>query len=264
MIELLQYSFMHNALISCFFAVIICAVAGTFAVVNRNVFIAGGVAHASYGGIGFALWAGFSPLLGALGVSVLAGAFLGLIRQKHSDKMDALVSVLWAAGMAGGIILTDLTPGYSADYLSYLFGNILLVSLQDIIFIGIFSVALLALAIRYYRILLVVSADQEYAATLNIPVKMVNMLLLIILCISVVLLMRIAGLVMVMALLSIPAVVAESHTKRLSGMMMMSGLIAAVTVFCGLFLAAYADLTPGAVIVALLAVTYLLNLVVKR
>ncbi len=264
MIDLLKYSFMQNAVVSCFFTVIICAVAGTLVVVNRNVFITGGVAHASYGGIGFALWAGFSPLLGALGVAVLAGVLLGLMRQRYAEKADALVSALWAAGMAAGILLTDLTPGYSVDYLSYLFGSILLVSLQDMIFIGVFAVVLLIFALRYYRVLITVSADQEYAATLGIPVKMLNLILLILLCISVVLLMRVAGLVMVMALLSIPAAVAETHTKRLSGMMFISGLIAAVSIFGGLFLAAYANLTPGAVIVALLAVIYLVNIIIKR
>ena len=264
MIELLKYSFMQNAIISCFFTVIICAVAGTLVVVNRNVFITGGVAHASYGGIGVALWIGFSPLLGALGVAVLAGTLLGIMRQKYADKSDALVSALWAAGMAGGILLSDLTPGYSVDYLSYLFGSILLVSLQDTIFIGVFALMLLILAVYYYRVLLIVSSDQEYASTLGIPVKRVNLILLVFLCVSVVLMMRVAGLVIVMALLSIPASVAETYTKRLSGVMLLSGLIAAAAIFGGLFLAVYLNLTPGAMIVALLAVIYLLNIIVKR
>ncbi|MDR0453801.1 MAG: metal ABC transporter permease [Deferribacteraceae bacterium] len=264
MIEILKYSFMQNALLSCFFTVIICAVAGTLAVVNRNVFITGGVAHASYGGIGFALWAGFSPLFGALGVAALAGLLLGLIRQKYADKADTLVSVLWAAGMATGILLTDLTPGYSADYLSYLFGSILLVSLREIVILGIFAAALLLLAVRYYRILLIVSADQEYAVTLGIPVKRLNLALLVLLCISVVLLMRVAGLVMVMALLSIPAAIAETRTKQLSRMMLLSGLTASAAVFGGLLLATYLDLTPGAVIVAFLAVMYLVNTIANR
>ena len=160
-----------------------------------------------------------------------------------------------------GILLTDMVSGYSVDYLSYLFGSVLLVSFQDIVIIGVFAALLLSLVIRFYRVLLVVSADQEYAATLNIPVKQINLVLLVILCISVVLLMRIAGLVMVMALLSIPAAVAETRTKSLSKMMLLSGLIAAAAVFGGLFLAIYANLTPGAVIVALLAVIYLLNMV---
>jgi len=264
MFELLKYSFIQNAVLSCFFTVIICAVAGTLVVVNRNVFITGGVAHASYGGIGLALWAGFSPLLGALSFAVLIGFLLGMIRQRYAEKTDALVSALWAAGMAGGILLTDLTPGYSVDYLSYLFGSILLVSLQDIIFIAVFAALLLISAIRYYRILLIVYADQEYAVTLGIPVQKFNLITLVLLCVSVVLLMRVAGLVMVMALLSVPAAVAETHTKRLSDMILLSGLIAAIAVFGGLFAAVYANLSPGAVIVAFLAVIYLVNIIAKK
>lgn len=262
MIDIFHYGFIQNAVLACFFTVIICAVAGTLVVVNRNVFITGGVAHASYGGIGLALWLGFAPILGALGVALLAGVFLGLLRQKHAEKADALVSAFWAAGMAAGILLSDLTPGYSVDFLSYLFGSILLVSPVDLIVIGAFSLLTLVLVFRYYRVILATSADQAYAATLGIPVKTVNLVLLVLLCVSVVMLMRVAGLIMVMALLSIPAAVVETHTKQLYKMMFLSGAVAFVTIYGGFFISTWLNLTPSAVIVALLALVYMINTVI--
>ena len=264
MIEMLSYSFMQNALIISAFSVLICALAGTLAVVNRTVYITGGVAHASYGGIGLALFAGISPTLGAMAVAVVMGVILGIIKERHSEKTDAVVSGLWAAGMAAGIILSDITPGYSVDFLSYLFGNILLLSRGDILLAAIFAAVLLAVVIKYYRTLLVCSADQEYASTLGINVRKVNIALLLLLCASVIVLMRVAGLILVMALLSIPASIAETYSKRLSKMMLVSGIVAAIAIFGGLIASVYLNLTPSAVIVALLALMYLVNIGIKR
>lgn len=262
--ELLGYSFMQYALAACLFTVVICAVAGTLAVVNRNVYITGGVAHASYGGIGFALWAGFPPVLGAMIVALGMGTALGVMRLRSSDKIDAFVSALWAMGMAAGILLTDLTPGYPADYLSYLFGNILLVTRFDLALGAFFAFLSVVLAVKYYRPLLAVSADQEYAATLGYNVRLINLVMLVMLCVAVVLLMRLAGLIMVMALLSIPASIAENHSRQLSEMMVLAGIISAICIFGGLFAATALNLTPSAVIVAFLAAAYLIDLFIAR
>jgi zinc transport system permease protein len=264
MFELLHYDFMQRALTACFFTSIICAVAGTLVVVNRSVYITGGVAHATYGGIGFALWAGFPPLYGAMGVAAAMGFLLGIVRQKDERKADALVSVLWAAGMAAGILLSDVTPGYATDFLGYLFGNILLVSQTDIFLLAVASVLAIFLAVRYYRTILACTADVEYAASLGIDVRRVNIIMLVLLCLSVVLLMRVAGLILVMALLSIPAAIAETHTKRLSHMMWLSFILATVSIFVGMIVSSFANLTPGAVIVGILSIMYGANMVLKR
>jgi zinc transport system permease protein len=233
-------------------------------VVNRSAYITGGVAHASYGGIGVALWAGFPPIYGAMGIAALMGVLLGVVRQRDERRADALVSALWAAGMAAGILLADITPGYTADFLSYLFGNILLVSTQDLIFLGVMAALSVGLMIKFYRVLLACTSDGDYAATLGIPVATVNILMLVFLCISVVLLMKVAGLILVMALLSIPASIAESHTKKMSGMIKLSFIIAALSIFGGLGVAVWLNLTPGAVIVAILSIAYAANICIKR
>jgi zinc transport system permease protein len=256
MLDVFTYAFIQKALIACFFTSIICAVAGTLVVVNRSAYITGGVAHASYGGIGLALYGGFPPIAGAAALAALMGLLLGRVRQHDEARADAVVSGLWAAGMALGILLSDLTPGYAADFLAYLFGNILLVSTVDLVLLGVAAVSALLLTIKYYRILLACSADKEYAATLGVPVALVNTLMLVFLCVSVVMLMKVAGLILVMALLSIPASIAERHTKRMADTMIVSFIISAVAIFGGFFIAIQANLTPSAVIVGILATLY--------
>ena len=264
MIELLSYPFMQNALAASLFTAVICGIAGTLVVVNRTVYITGGVAHASYGGIGLALFAGFSPVLGAMGVALIMGIILGIMKENYSQRTDAVTSALWAAGMALGILLSDITPGYSVDFLSYLFGNILLLSPFDVILSAVFAALLIVVALRFYRTILITSADQAYATTLGINVRKVNILLLVLLCVSVVVLMRVAGLILVMALLSIPASIAETYSKQLSKMMLIAGFIAAAALLGGLAISTAAGLTPSATIVALLALAYLGNTLIRK
>jgi zinc transport system permease protein len=264
MIDLISYPFMQNALAACFITVIICAVAGSVAHVNRQTFVAGGVAHASYGGIGLALFAGFSPLWGALLVALLVGLILGVLRGRKYRNIDAVVSALWAMGMAFGVILTDKTSGYAADYLSYLFGNILLTGRDELAVSGAFALTITFLIIKYYRVILAVSADQDYAQSIGINVKFANLIMLVLLCMGVVLIMKVSGLIMVMALLSIPVAIAERHAKSLSFTVALSGVISFIAIFSGLALSHALNLTPSAVMVVLLSAAYLADIFLAR
>ena len=132
MLEALQFEFMRNALLAGLLASIMCGVIGTFVVVNRIVFISGGIAHAAYGGIGLAFFFGFSYLMGILGFSLLVAAIMAAVSLKTRQRADTIIGVLWAVGMALGVILLDLTPGYNVDLMSYLFGSILTVPTSDL------------------------------------------------------------------------------------------------------------------------------------
>ncbi|MDR2104611.1 MAG: metal ABC transporter permease, partial [Deferribacteraceae bacterium] len=224
----------------------------------------GGVAHASYGGIGLALFSGFPPLLGALLAALIVGLILGVLKGRKYRNTDAVVSALWAMGMAFGIILTDKTPGYAADYLSYLFGNILITGRLELIASGAFAIVIIVLTLKYYRIILAVSADQDYAQSLGINVKAINLIILVLLCVGAVLIMKVSGLVMVMALLSIPVAVAERHTKSLSLTIILSGLISFAAIFLGFALSHKLNLTPSAVMVALLSAVYISDIIFSR
>jgi zinc transport system permease protein len=264
MFPILSYPFMQNALAACFITVLICAVAGSIAHVNRQTFVAGGVAHASYGGIGLALFAGFSPMLGALLVALAIGFILGVLRGRKYRNTDAVVSALWAMGMAFGVLLTDKTSGYATDYLSYLFGNILLTSGTELALSGVYAVIIVILVIKYYRVILAVSADQDYAQSVGINIKAVNLIMLIFLCVGVVLIMKVSGLIMVMALLSIPVAIAERYAKSLVHAIVMSGVISFAAIFLGLFASHILNLTPSAVMVAILSALYLADMCVLR
>lgn len=127
MLEALQLEFMKNAIMAGFLASIMCGMIGTFVVVNRIVFISGGIAHAAYGGVGLAFFFGFSPILGILGFSLLVSVIMAAVSLKAKQRADTIIGVLWAVGMALGVLLLDLTPGYNVDLMSYLFGSILTV-----------------------------------------------------------------------------------------------------------------------------------------
>jgi zinc transport system permease protein len=264
MLELLSYPFMHNALAACFITVLICAAAGSIAHLNRQTFVAGGVAHASYGGIGLALFAGFPPLWGALLVALAVGLILGILMGRKYRNTDAVVSALWAMGMAFGIILTDKTSGYAADYLSYLFGNILLTDRAELILSGIFAAVIIFLIIKYYRVILAVSADQDYARSIGINVKFANLAILVLLCVGVVLIMKVSGLIMVMALLSIPVAIAERYAKSLAKTIVLSGIISFIAIFSGLAASHKLNLTPSAVMVAILSAAYLADILISK
>ena len=132
MLEALQLEFMRNAILSGLLASIMCGMIGTLVVVNRIVFISGGIAHAAYGGVGLAFFFGLSPFLGILGFSLLVSLILAVVTLKAKQRADTIIGVLWAVGMALGVILLDLTPGYNVDVMSYLFGSILTVSTSDL------------------------------------------------------------------------------------------------------------------------------------
>jgi zinc transport system permease protein len=149
MLEALQFEFMRNALLAGLLASIMCGVIGTFVVVNRIVFISGGIAHAAYGGIGLAFFFGFSYLMGILGFSLLVAAIMAAVSLKTRQRADTIIGVLWAVGMALGVILLDLTPGYNVDLMSYLFGSILTVPTSDLWLMLIID-GLVVLTVSYF------------------------------------------------------------------------------------------------------------------
>jgi zinc transport system permease protein len=157
MIESLQFEFMRNALMAGLLASLICGIIGTFVVVNRLVFLAGGVAHAAYGGIGIAFFFGIPYVIGTIGFSLIAAMTMTAVALKAKNRADTFIGVIWAFGMALGIILMDLTPGYNVDLMSYLFGSILAVPDLDIIWMLALVVVSVFFTVYFYRDLLAIS-----------------------------------------------------------------------------------------------------------
>jgi zinc transport system permease protein len=263
MIEALQYDFMRNAVLAGLLASVACGIVGSYVVVNRVALISGGIAHAAYGGIGLGYFFGFDPVLGAAVFSVGSALGLGVIQRKTRQRTDTLIAVMWAIGMAFGILLVDLAAGYKADLLSYLFGSILAVPTSDLVIMAVLDVAIVALVFLFYKELLSISFDETYAEVSGVKVDAIYLMLLCLVAITVVMLMRVVGLIMVIALLTIPAAIASLFAKSLKSTMVLASALAAVFILVGLALSYSLDLTSGAAIILVAGVAYLVSLLFR-
>ncbi len=263
MIEALQFEFMRHAVVAGLLASVACGVVGSLIVVNRIVFISGGIAHTAYGGIGLAFFLGLSPLWGAVGFSVAAALMMAWISLTNKHRADTIIGVLWAVGMASGVILLDLTPGYNVDLMSYLFGSILAVPLSDLFLMAGLDVVVLAVICWHYNLFLAMSFDEEFAASRGVAVRKFYVLLVVLIALAVVLLIRVVGLILVIALVTIPPYVAEGHCRSLKGMMVLACILSAFFTLAGLWLSYALDLTSGASIILVAAAAFFASLALK-
>jgi len=284
LLEALQFTFMRHALLAGLLVSVACGLIGTFVVVKRIVFISGGIAHAAYGGIGLGYYfkymilpvlfagsaaardprPGYWPLLGAVVFSLLAAAIMGWIQRRTRQRADTIIGVLWAIGMAVGIILVDLTKGYKVDLMSYLFGSILAVERTELLAIAGLDVLVIALVALFYKELLAVSFDETFATVENVPVGAIYGLLLAMIALTVVMLMRVVGLILVIAMLTIPPAIAGRLVKGIVPMMIVSALLGVLFTFTGLWLSYAWNLTSGASIILVAGAGYLLSLISWR
>jgi len=264
MIEALQFEFMRNALIAGLLASVLCGIMGTLVVVNRIVFLSGGIAHAAYGGIGLAFYLGWPFLVGTIGFSLVAALVMAAVTLKVKHRGDTIIGVVWAVGMAFGIIMLDLTPGYNVDLMSYLFGSILTVPKPDLWIMFAMGVLITALVAFYYKDLLALSYDEEFALIRGIPVKALYFSLIAILAVTIVMVIQVVGLILVIALLTIPPFIAETYAKSLVQMMVGSSLLGAFFTIFGLWLSYTFDLTSGASIIMVAGICFFLSLLLGR
>lgn len=263
-INILQYDFMRNALIAGLLVSLACGIIGTFVVIKRIVFISGGVAHAAYGGIGLAYFLGWEPIIGAILFSLASALGMGAVQRKTKERADSIIGVMWAIGMATGIIFLDLTPGYKADLMSYLFGSILAVPSGDLWVMLIMDVVIILLMAGFYKELIGVAFDEQFATVENVPVDWIYMLLMAMIGFSVVMLMRVVGLIMVIALLTIPASISAMFLKEIRKIMVLASLLGMVFTTIGLFLSYFLNLTSGATIIAIAGIAYLISLLIQN
>jgi zinc transport system permease protein len=259
MIEALQFDFMRNALMAGVLVSVACGIIGTFVVVNRIVFISGGIAHAAYGGIGLGYFFRFNPILGAVIFSVIAALGMGIAQRKTQQRADTIIGVMWAIGMAIGIILVDLAGGYKADLLSYLFGSILTVSATDLIIVVVLDAIIVALAVFFYKELLAISFDETFATIANVPVDAIYLTLMCMIALTVVMMMRVVGLIMVIALLTIPAAISGQFVRDMRKMMVLASCLGMVFTTVGLWFSYSLNLTSGATIILVAGTVYLLS-----
>ncbi len=263
MVDALQFEFMRNALMAGLLASILCGIMGTLVVVNRIVFLSGGIAHAAYGGIGLAFYFGWPFLAGTIGFSLAAAIIMAAVTLTAKHRADTIIGVIWAVGMATGIILLDLTPGYNVDLMSYLFGSILTVPTSDLWMMVAIGILMTTLVGFYYKDLLALSYDEEFARIRGIPVKVLYFTLIALLAVTIVLVIQVIGLILVIALLTIPPFIVERYAKSLAQMMAGSSILGALFTIAGLWLSYTFDLTSGASIILVAGVAFFLFLLIE-
>ena len=264
MIEALQFDFIQHALLAGILVSFAAGIIGSLIVVNRMVFLAGGIAHTSYGGIGLAVYFGLPIFLGASLFAVGAALLIAALTLKKRHRMDTFIGLIWAVGMAIGVIFVDLTPGYNVDLMSYLFGSILAVSTEDLYFMAGLLVVILAVVTLKYRDILAVSYDSEYAGLRGVNVPFYHTLILVLSALTVVIAIKVVGLILVIAMLTIPVYIAEKLSNSLFSMMFLSGTIATFFTLVGLWMSYTYDLTSGASIIIVSALSLGLFLLVSK
>lgn len=264
MIEALQYEFMRNALIAAMLASIACGIVGVYVVVKRIVFISGGIAHAAFGGIGLGYFLGINPVLGVLPFGIASALTIGLVSKRTKLPEDAAIGILWATGMALGVIFISLTPGYAPDLFGYLFGSILTVPLSDIILMLVLDSVIILVVFLLYKEFLSLSFDEEFATVVGVPAQRLYLLLLCLIALTVVVLIRVVGIILVITLLTIPAAISKQFTHSLKKMMFLSVLFSAAFTTCGLWLSYSFDLPSGATIVLVSGICFLISLFIRR
>ena len=279
-IEALQTAqFVQYALAAGVLSSIACGVVGTYVVTRRITYLAGGIAHCVLGGMGAAMYCrkalGWSlvdpiwgrewvaPLSGAVVAALLAAAVIGVVSLRFKQREDTVISALWAAGMAVGVLFIAKTPGYQQDLMSYLFGNILMVTRSDLTLIVALDGLVVLISLLFYKQFLAVCFDEEFARTRGIHVELYYLLLLGLTALTVVLLVSVVGIVMVIALLTLPVAVAGQFAKRLWQMMLLAALLSMVLTTAGLAISYERDLPSGATIIVLAAGLYLVVLIAK-
>ena len=259
MIPIIGYEFMRNALIAALLASIACGIVGVYVVVKRIVFISGGIAHAAFGGIGLGYFLGLNPVLAVIPFSIASALSMGVVSRRTKIPEDTAIGILWATGMALGIILVALTPGYAPDLFGYLFGSILTVSRSDIMLMLLLDAVIIGVVALYHHEFEAICFDEEYATAIGLHTERLYLLLLCLIALTVVALIRVVGVILVIALLTMPAAISRRFSARMHGMIVRSVALSAILTFCGLLLAYLFNLPSGATIVLVSACVFILS-----
>jgi zinc transport system permease protein len=260
---LMTQTFLQNAFLGSLLASLACGVIGSYVVVRKIGYLAGGIAHAVLGGMGAAYFLGKSPVGGAVIAALVAALIIGWVSLHWRHEEDIMISALWAVGMAVGILFISQTPGYNVDLMSYLFGNILMIPSQDLWLIAMLDAGIVGVTILFYKQFLAVSFDEEFARLRGVHVNFFSLLLLCLVALTVVILIQVVGLVLVIALLTLPAAIAGHFSQTLGRMMILAVLFGSLFTTGGLAVSYQPDLPAGATIILIAGLGYLVAIAGK-
>ncbi len=262
--EIFNTPFIVNAIIAAMLSAVACGITGTFITIKKTTYLAGGIAHSVMAGLGIAYFYNFNPVTGAMIFAVVAAFAITLIKSKFSENEDTVISALWSVGMATGIIFTYLAPGYKVNLLSYLFGNILLISSSDLYLLAAVDLIIFLLVVVFYRQLVFVSFDEDYSGIRGINVQFINLLLNIITALTVVVMVQSVGIILVIALMTLPSSIAKTFHKKVFRIIVTSTVLITLFSFAGLYFSFQLDLPSGATIIIITGTGYMLNLFYQK
>ncbi len=260
---LISQGFMQNAIIIGLLASVACGVMGSYVVVRRIVIISGGISHTVLGGMGIAYYYGYNPLHGAVISALIAALVIGFVSLRYNQYEDTLIGALWSVGMAVGILFIYKTPGYNVDLMSYLFGNILMVEKESVRLLAYLDGLIILSVLLFYKRFLAVCFDEEYSKLQGVGVVSTYLLLLCLIALTVVILIQVVGIILVIALLTLPAATARYYARSLVQMMIIASILGALFTTSGLIVSYQPNLPAGATIVVIAGLAYLLATVLK-
>ena len=257
--ELLDYTFFRNAIAGALLVAILCGITGTYITARRLLFISGGITHASFGGVGLGMFLSFSPTLGAFIFAVASALGIQALGRRKEIREDSAIALLWVLGMTMGVIFCFLTPGYTADLSTYLFGNILTVTSSDIVLLAAICAAAAIFTAVMYRAIVAVAFDKEFARSRRIPAEAIETAMMVLIALTIVACLRMIGVILVISMLTVPQMTAMLFTtdyRRIIALSILSGFAASV---CGLLLSFALDIPGGASIIACSIALYALS-----
>ena len=241
----MTYAHLADAFVACLLSAITCGIVGSYVVARRMVFLSGGITHASFGGLGLAIYAGFNPLVGALLFASVASVGVEFASRRGRIREDSAIGIIWSVGMALGALFMSLTPGYAVELPSYLFGSISLVDGGDIKWLAALMVVVVAGALLLGRKIMYVTFDEEYARSQGLPVSLIAYIMSIVVAITIVLSIKVMGIVLLMSLVTIPTVVANTLTKDYRTITLLAVITALVCNVAGFVMSYEIELPNG-------------------
>ncbi|HOY50272.1 MAG TPA: metal ABC transporter permease [Prolixibacteraceae bacterium] len=255
-LQLFTFAFFKKALLAALFTSISAGITGTYIVARRIVFISGGITHASFGGIGLAFLLGFNPLAGAALFAVFTAFGIQFFSDKIQIREDSSIAIWWSLGMALGVIFVFLTPGYTPNLMSYLFGNILTVRTGELWAMLVLLLLLAAFFIRWFREILYIAFDEEFARASGIPVRFFNYGVMTLIALVMVMNIRAVGIILILSLMTVPQATANLFTRDFRKMMFLSVAFAFGGTFSGLIISYFLNIPSGPAIIFTLILVF--------
>jgi len=255
---LFHYAFVQHALAAALFSSIACGIIGTIIIEKKMVMMSGGIAHTAFGGIGLGYFLGIEPIIGALGFSTSAALGIAAIRRNTATNPDVLVGIFWPLGMALGIVFIAFTPGYPPDMSSYLFGDILTVSRRDLVYMVWLDLIIIGTVGIYFNLIKAYLFDEDFSTALGLNMTLIDYLTFVLIAVTVVVIIRVVGIILILALLCVPPTISRMFTYNLARIMVFSIGLGIILCLTGLWASYTLQISTGASIVITAVIAYVL------